>query len=643
MTRSEDGVVKLGRLLLHDVDVVSFDFFDTLVHRPSLFAPTGLFNLIEGEATSRGLAIKGFASIRVRAEGVARVRSHGNGVGDVTLAEIYREVGVLGRIAEPNLSALMALELDLERRVLERLPSGHALYREVVGAGKRVVIVSDTYFSVEFLAEIAERAGYDATEQIFASSAARATKSDGGLFEFVVEQTGVEARRIVHVGDDAHSDYRGALGRGLKAVLTRTPIQTWKHTRSVPNRTSGNPVLDELFRRLATSTSPSEPGGTAALVPEVSALYLGQALWLAWRLAHSNIRTAYFFSRDGRIMKEFFDLVASAAGLDIDSRYLYVSRAALYPTVISTAPMVARRLFAHNWEQLPISDALRRVGLEPEECEAALRANGLRSDAVLGAASRDRFEKTLIGLWPVIERRNASAGDLAIAYLEQEGVLTSDPAAFVDIGWHGTMQNAILLLCRHKGVVKPVQGFYVGTFADPVGADPLYRASGFLVDHDDPPHVRSIVRASPSLIELLHGASHGSVEGYEVANGRIDPVLNGELLDCHQYETVIGSIQSHAKELAESVLDGCGALRLSPPDAEMVARVGLGWLTEPAPAVAEALGALKIVSDVRGIARSITGAGECNLAGVTGELLSDGSKPMWPAGRRVLLRRSDGR
>ena len=41
VTRSEDGVVKLGRLFLHDVDVVSFDFFDTLVHRPSLFAPTG--------------------------------------------------------------------------------------------------------------------------------------------------------------------------------------------------------------------------------------------------------------------------------------------------------------------------------------------------------------------------------------------------------------------------------------------------------------------------------------------------------------------------------------------------------------------------------------------------------------------------
>lgn len=632
-------VAMLGRML-DDVDVVSFDFFDTLVHRPSLYAPTSLFHLIDEAAVGEGLSIKEFPSVRIRGEAIARVRAQGHGVGDVTLPEIYREVGVLARFDEAETATLLGLELAAERRVIQMLPSGRALYGAAVDAGKRIAIVSDTYFSVEFLTELAERAGYVNIEWILASSVERATKAQGGLFDRLLERTGAPAGRVVHVGDDAYSDYRGALGRGLRAVLTSTPMQAWKRARSVPNRTTGARVLDDLLVSLASPSSRSETCDDTCddtgLVPEVAVLYLGHALWLASQLVQSRIRTVYFFSRDGQIMKEFFDLVSRAAGLGIESRYLHVSRAALYPTVIFTSPETARRLFAHNWDHLPIAHALRRVGLDPDESQDALRAAGLRADAVLGAASRDRFESTLVRLWPLIERRNAAASECAIAYLEQEAVLTTEHSAFVDIGWHGTMQNAIVLLCRHLGIVKPVNGYYLGTFDQPVGADRSYRASGFLVDNDNPPDIRAIVRASPSVIELLHGADHGSVERYEPRDGRVAPVLADDADEREQHRRVIAPIQHAALARARAVLGGDRTLRASAPDPGMVARVGLGWLTKPTPAVAEALGSLRIASDVRGVSRSVTGVIEHGLEGAAGEMLPDGSRPMWPAGRRVL-------
>ena len=618
--------------LLADVDVVSFDFFDTLVDRPNLFAPTALFPLVEQQANERGQVLRDFARTRVRAEGIARVRARGNGVGDVTLEEIYREVAALSRLSAADTATLMALELALECQHIDRLASGFALYQDAVAAGKRIVVVSDTYFPAAFLTDLAVRAGYTQIERVFASSAERCTKLDGSLFDRVVAHTGVHPKRILHVGDDSFTDYRGALGRGMKSQLVRTPLQTWKRNRSIPNRTSGSAELDALFVELAAAP----PSGDPAIIPEIVAMYAGFALWLAWRIAQDRVRTIYFFARDGRIMKEFFDLVARAAGLDVESRYLYVSRAALYPTVITAAPNVGRQLFAHNWEQLPVLDALRRVGLEADEGAAALAANGLRRDSILGAASRARFEKTLIDLWPLIEERNAGASALAVGYLEQEGVMHHQPTAVVDIGWHGTMQNAIHLLCRHRRTPKEIQGYYLGTLGRPQGADPLYRAAGFLVEQDEPPALRSIIRSSPSLIELLHGAPHGTVQGYEDVDGRIEPVLDPGELDREQYLSVIGPIQERALAHAKSLFGGVGRLRLTGPDPEMVARVALSWLCDPSPGVAEALGALQIVSDVRGVARSITGVSEHQLTVSAGELLPDGSKPMWPAGRRAL-------
>jgi hypothetical protein len=201
------------------------------------------------------------------------------------------------------------------------------------------------------------------------------------------------------------------------------------------------------------------------------------------------------------------------------------------------------------------------------------------------------------------------------------------------------MQNALVLLCRHLGIDKQLSGFYLGTLDDPVGADPAYRANGFLVDRDQPPELRSIIRSSPSLIELLHGAEHGSVEGYERVGERIVPVLSTDPLDVQQHRQVIGPIQRDALALVRSLLDPRhGRLRVSSPSADMVARVGLGWLADPPPHVATVLGALRIVSDVRGNVRSITGVDEFDPLFATGELLPDGSRAMWPAGRDAVRR-----
>jgi predicted HAD superfamily hydrolase len=102
-------------------------------------------------------------------------------------------------------------------------------------------------------------------------------------------------------------------------------------------------------------------------VENLSWLYGGFSAWLVEQVRRHGYKRIYFASRDGFVMKRFFDVAAGAAGISVDSRYLYVSRTALYPTLVLTDPRTARRLFCHSWDHLTIAEALKRMLLSYEE------------------------------------------------------------------------------------------------------------------------------------------------------------------------------------------------------------------------------------------------------------------------------------
>lgn len=73
----EEKRAEFGRLLTQ-VDVVSFDLFDTLVYRKGLFLPKDLFYYVQAEAEKQlGLKLDDFTALRVRAEERARARVWG--------------------------------------------------------------------------------------------------------------------------------------------------------------------------------------------------------------------------------------------------------------------------------------------------------------------------------------------------------------------------------------------------------------------------------------------------------------------------------------------------------------------------------------------------------------------------------------
>lgn len=631
-------------LLLSIVDVVSFDLFDTLIERKGLFSPKDLFYRVQEEAEKKlELRLNDFVTMRIRAEEIARVRAWGRSVEEITLDQIYTELGRMINLQTGLLQSLKMIELDCERSALTPLESGKRLFKAAFVATKTVVIVSDTYFDEDFITEIVRQNGYGDARKVYASSTYGKTKSEGSLYEIVLKDLQCDPDMLLHVGDNQHSDVTMALGKGIRAFFLSTPKHQIKWRHGLGDMPSGNLVTSAMLCNFSKQSEKAAAGhdlqsvlsGTAT--ENLSLLYFAHSTWLLEQLKNQGYKRVYFAARDGWIMKRFFDLVASAADFEIDSRYLYISRATLYPSMIFTEPETACLPLCHNWDHLTIGDALRRISLTFEECADLLENYSLTDrKQQLDRSNVSKFSTFLTKIWPMLERNNEEHYQLLVEYLRQEMVLTEEKAAFVDIGWHGSLQNCLTKLLKHLGITKDLTGYYLGTFEKPVAAAVNFRAKGFLVDNDEPKWISDLVKCGPSVLELFHSADHGSVTGYKRNGKGVSPILEDSPAERKQFEKIIEPAQNIAFDFVAEQLERFSGTTIKAPDPSLVSRIALRFLYAPTAAEATTFGRLRMSPDFGGHMKSITGALEWDLKKLNGETLPDGTVPMWFPGFRVL-------
>jgi hypothetical protein len=220
--------------------------------------------------------------------------------------------------------------------------------------------------------------------------------------------------------------------------------------------------------------------------------------------------------------------------------------------------------------------------------------------------------------------------------LEQELFLTEEKAAFVDIGWHGSLQNSLIKLLSHLGIAKKLEGYYLGTFVKPVGALSNFCATGYLIDNNEPQWISNLVRCGPSLIEIFHSAGHGCVLGYRRKSNVISPVLEDNPVEQEQYQKIIKPMQECAFHFVSEQLKQLAGVSIKPPNPALIARLALRAIYAPTIAEAFAFGRLKIATDFGAQMKSITGAQEWDIKKINGETLPDHTLPIWKPGFEVL-------
>ncbi len=635
------GIDPHVRALIEASKCVSFDFFDTLVRRRGVFVPKDVFAFVEDEAVAAmGERLRGFSGRREEAEFAARAQALRSGRMETRLDEIYAVLSRRLRLSSEESLTLLGMELDCERRLIERDENAGALFDFSMSRGKAVVITTDTYFDQTFIRELCDRFGYGKA-QLFVSSNFGKVKHDGSLFDVVLGSTRLPAKQIVHIGDNVLSDITVPTTKGMRSWHYLSEQMAFRKRHGIPTAASGSAAASKVFCEISEALSrpqdtPGQPETRIAL--SLGFLLFGFSLWLIRQATELKAARIYFIAREGLLLRRCFDLIARHADRQFDTRYLLVSRTSLYPSLLFADRETALDVFSRSWSKTTAEEAMARLSMPYSDFRAALLGYGFRHPTDrLHDGTREQFRSFIADHWQLIQAHNREKHSRAVDYLTEQDFFEPDGTMMVDVGWHLTLQRCLGALSEAQGIERPVHGRYLATFG--VSKYELKGdALGYLASYGTPHHLSELIRSGPSLLEILNGANHGTTVGYDRADGgKIVPVLEENASELEQHETLIAPIQEaalrHMEEWAAVLFKDNKDIQFTP---ELCAAIGLGFMSKPNRHDAELLGRLLHAQDFGGSMKSITGAAEWHLARVSGDILPDGTVPMWRPGFEML-------
>jgi FMN phosphatase YigB (HAD superfamily) len=202
---------------LGECNVITFDIFDTLVHRNCTF-PSDVFELMAPKVNRLlGAPIK-FLNLRLLAEGEANTRSRRE---DTTLDEIYEVLEGWG-IPAKHCEEIKRLEIETELSILRCKPSGFDMYREAEATGKPIFFISDMYLPRKILFQILLGSGYTGVSenQIYVSSEVGLKKHTKSLFSHISTRENLVFNRWLHVGDNPSGDIQAPKELGIRTLHT---------------------------------------------------------------------------------------------------------------------------------------------------------------------------------------------------------------------------------------------------------------------------------------------------------------------------------------------------------------------------------------------------------------------------------------
>ncbi len=199
-----------------DTKVVSFDVFDTLILRKA-GCPLDVFDMVQQRymISESWDFPDSFRNMRIEAERLARKSSDS---GEVSLDDIYDN---LCQISDTQRKSLKELETNIEKEICYCNREIFDLYQKAQNAGKRTVIVSDMYFSDEFIRSLLDKCGITGYEKLYVSSEYHKNKKHGDLFDVVAHDVNCDASEISHIGDNPFGDYLVPRSKGWRAFLYR--------------------------------------------------------------------------------------------------------------------------------------------------------------------------------------------------------------------------------------------------------------------------------------------------------------------------------------------------------------------------------------------------------------------------------------
>lgn len=411
-------------------DAVSFDLFDTLIMRQTLF-PADVFELMDDRLRQHGIFIEEFPSRRMASE---KELSQGRAP---RLTEIYRHMKNTYHIAEIEPEQMAVMEWEIDCGLIVPRKEVCKLFMMLAAQGKQVFIVSDSYYNEKQIKGLLKKCGITGYTGLFVSCEYGTGKTQKLFSRYRQE---IRAERYLHIGDDITADVECAqkndisacrLYSGMDLLELAGYMGLWDYTDCLSDRIRIGMFVSGIFN------SPFQFETEERRIGVGSAYEIGYAffapmicdfvMWFREQVAKFQLKNILFCARDGYLIKQLYDELCNS----VSSVYFLTSRTA------------AVRAGMENEADIRYVGEMKFSGSLSEQLEKRFGIQIGEADEGCGLLD---FEKQIL-------ERSAQNRKNYQRYIDRQNLAEGD-AAFFDFVAKGTTQMFLgRLLPQHlKGI-----------------------------------------------------------------------------------------------------------------------------------------------------------------------------------------------
>ncbi|QXO93524.1 hypothetical protein KSK55_09015 [Methanospirillum purgamenti] len=460
--------------ILPFISVVSFDLFDTLLIRP-FATPHMVFSYLEERIFSE-YGIKGFKNLRQKAESFARKKK--NYQGDVKLSEIYATLSEISPIDNKTASEMLNLEFSTELEILIPRKEVIDAAREAKNLGKRLILISDTYFEETHIRHILESKGIDFFDKLYLSSETGKRKDRGDLWDYVIESEGLIPDKYLHVGDNEETDWQRLFDKGYGIIIhvirptalfqmtdfgaqlwsTSDPYKNWRDNLLFGKYANFFCLKPNNNRMFSSSLSIEEPYSFGYIV--FGPIIFNFIVWLIKNSQKKRCDHLWFLAREGHLLHSAYMLVVNHLKKTDEnvkyptSEYFLCSRRSV------TFPLLQMESDLHILLDGEYRGNLRDFFTKRLNVSSLSNIEDILGSQILEMKISLPEDYTILfghlqKVLPQLLVEAQKERELFLAYCHSMGFDEEAQIGVVDLGYSGTIQKALMeLLC------SDIHGYY---------------------------------------------------------------------------------------------------------------------------------------------------------------------------------------
>ncbi|MCR5545527.1 MAG: glycosyltransferase [Lachnospiraceae bacterium] len=481
--------------IIDEVQVVSFDVFDTLLFR-KVNEPEIIFDIVGDD-----FGIHGFRSLRKRAQNeISEKLNQKYGYPHANLDEIYQYLRE-NESVDVDWDLVKAHEIQVEKDSLVANEEMREVMDYAYSKGKRIVATTDMYLSAQTIGDFLVANGFQAITDIYCSADERAAKFNKELFRVVSEKENIPYKKILHVGDNPRDDGAYPSEFGINTYIYRKNDINSKYKDIYCGDLDNG-----LYKILQKDNSFWYNLGLEAGGP----IYMGLYIWLKEKLDKCN-KKIYFLSRDGYTL---YNLFIELGYKNVE--YLHISRRSLL--LASICSMTKRDIdllppYTYGQTIREVLDYLK-IDLNDVTCLEELGFSGF--DDVITPENLYDFKKIYIKHKEVFLKRCELERRYALQYFENVGFFEDDVCCF-DCGWQGSSQELLESFKEAIGKNNSIEFYYFGIKNSEKSIKQLrgLKYDTFLFDYYKNYLLQTEVNSAVAVYELFFSAPHPSVYCYD--------------------------------------------------------------------------------------------------------------------------------